>query len=283
MHRKRTKLAARAHRAGDGGRATGVAATYELHDRLLVEPRAPPQGSRTHVPSSTTSQRVDRRARCEREGYAGVPFAELVPDADAPQQIEEQADRFADRDRARRSPATARGAAPARRQGVRRAGSTATTSTSRSTTRGSDACSSQPHARRREHVPRAVVEARVRRRLVLDPARRSSSERKASQRWHRDFNDRHLLKAFLYLVDVDEETGPFEYVAGSARGGPLRHHWPWRPLERELSAAGRARRSGFRPRRSRRSPRRRGRSSSATRAASTAAASRRRGRASWRR
>ena len=57
-----------------------------------------------------------------------------------------------------------------------------------------------------------------------------SSERKASQRWHRDFNDRHLLKAFLYLVDVDEETGPFEYVAGSARGGPYADDWPWRPL-----------------------------------------------------
>ena len=46
-----------------------------------------------------------------------------------------------------------------------------------------------------------------------------SSERKASQRWHRDYNDRHLLKAFLDLVDVDEETGPFEYVAGSAAAG----------------------------------------------------------------
>ena len=25
------------------------------------------------------------------------------------------------------------------------------------------------------------------------------AERRSSQRWHRDFNDRHLLKAFLYL------------------------------------------------------------------------------------
>jgi hypothetical protein len=56
------------------------------------------------------------------------------------------------------------------------------------------------------------------------------SERKSSQRWHRDFNDRHLLKAFLYLVDVDEETGPFEYVPRSAPGGELDHLWPWHPL-----------------------------------------------------
>jgi hypothetical protein len=57
-----------------------------------------------------------------------------------------------------------------------------------------------------------------------------ADERKSSQRWHRDFNDRHLLKAFLYLVDVDEETGPFEYVPRSAPGGELDRLWPWRPL-----------------------------------------------------
>src|SRR5262249_9153643 len=27
----------------------------------------------------------------------------------------------------------------------------------------------------------------------------ADADRKASQRWHRDFNDKHLLKAFLYL------------------------------------------------------------------------------------
>ncbi len=57
-----------------------------------------------------------------------------------------------------------------------------------------------------------------------------SGERRSSQRWHRDFNDRHLLKAFLYLVDVDEEAGPFEYVPRSAPGNELDHLWPWRPL-----------------------------------------------------
>ena len=45
------------------------------------------------------------------------------------------------------------------------------------------------------------------------------ADRKASQIWHRDFDDSHLLKAFLYLVDVDEATGPFEYVPGSQPGG----------------------------------------------------------------
>ena len=58
----------------------------------------------------------------------------------------------------------------------------------------------------------------------------ADADRKASQRWHRDFNDKHLLKAFLYLVDVDEGTGPFEYVPGSAPGGRYADAWPWRPL-----------------------------------------------------
>jgi ectoine hydroxylase-related dioxygenase (phytanoyl-CoA dioxygenase family) len=66
--------------------------------------------------------------------------------------------------------------------------------------------------------------------LWYSPPATDAAKRVASQQWHRDFNDRHLLKAFLYLVDVDEETGPFEYVAGSARGGPYADDWPWRPL-----------------------------------------------------
>jgi hypothetical protein len=56
------------------------------------------------------------------------------------------------------------------------------------------------------------------------------AERVSSQRWHRDYNDRHLLKAFLYLVDVDEGMGPFQYVPGSAGDGPYAKEWPWRPL-----------------------------------------------------
>jgi hypothetical protein len=57
-----------------------------------------------------------------------------------------------------------------------------------------------------------------------------STERVASQLWHYDFDDRHLLKAFLYLDDVDEGTGPFEYVAGSQPGGAYRNVRPWKPM-----------------------------------------------------
>ncbi|HEX5582437.1 MAG TPA: hypothetical protein VFX08_02025, partial [Gaiella sp.] len=42
--------------------------------------------------------------------------------------------------------------------------------------------------------------------------------------------DKHLLKVFLYLVDVDENMGPFQYVAGSQPGGQYADAWGWQPL-----------------------------------------------------
>jgi len=72
-----------------------------------------------------------------------------------------------------------------------------------------------------------VVKARVHRYSVPQA---ESSERVSSQRWHRDYNDKHLLKAFLYLVDVDEDMGPFQYVPGSQPGGPYADAWAWTPL-----------------------------------------------------
>jgi hypothetical protein len=55
----------------------------------------------------------------------------------------------------------------------------------------------------------------------------SDAKRKKSQRWHRDFNDKHVLKAFVYLVDVDEGNGPFQYIPGTAAGGRYADAWPW--------------------------------------------------------
>jgi ectoine hydroxylase-related dioxygenase (phytanoyl-CoA dioxygenase family) len=58
----------------------------------------------------------------------------------------------------------------------------------------------------------------------------TDAERLGSQRWHRDYNDQYLIKVFLYMSDVDKGSGPFEYVPGSARGGPYANEWPWQPL-----------------------------------------------------
>jgi len=39
-----------------------------------------------------------------------------------------------------------------------------------------------------------------------------------SQLWHRDLGDLSYVKAFLYIEDVDEETGPLTYAEGTHRG-----------------------------------------------------------------
>jgi hypothetical protein len=61
------------------------------------------------------------------------------------------------------------------------------------------------------------------------PPRGSEANRVGSMRWHRDYNDQHLIKVFVYLTDVDAGAGPFEYVPGSARNGPYVNEWPWQP------------------------------------------------------
>lgn len=51
-----------------------------------------------------------------------------------------------------------------------------------------------------------------------------------SQRWHRDPDDKSLLKVFLYFNDVvDEGGGPFTYVKGSHNGGRWGHLFPQEP------------------------------------------------------
>jgi hypothetical protein len=69
-----------------------------------------------------------------------------------------------------------------------------------------------------------------------------AAKRVASQEWHRDPEDQHVVKVFLYFSDVDEDAGPFEYIPSSAEGGKYGHLWPWGESERyppteELEAA----------------------------------------------
>jgi hypothetical protein len=42
-----------------------------------------------------------------------------------------------------------------------------------------------------------------------------------SQLWHRDPEDRYIVKVFVYMVDVDDGSGPFVYAAGSHPKGKL--------------------------------------------------------------
>jgi hypothetical protein len=55
-----------------------------------------------------------------------------------------------------------------------------------------------------------------------------ATKRVASQRWHRDPDDDHIVKMFVYFSDVDDEAGPFEYVRDSAAGGKYGDLFPWR-------------------------------------------------------
>jgi hypothetical protein len=50
----------------------------------------------------------------------------------------------------------------------------------------------------------------------------------ASQNWHRDPSDRKLAKIFFYLRDVDDTSGPFQYVLGSHDTGRFGKVFPRR-------------------------------------------------------
>ncbi len=52
-----------------------------------------------------------------------------------------------------------------------------------------------------------------------------------SQLWHRDREDFRILKLFLYLSDVDENSGSFNYVPGTHRKGKYRSLEPEHFLE----------------------------------------------------
>lgn len=54
----------------------------------------------------------------------------------------------------------------------------------------------------------------------------SAGASRESQLWHFDREDNYILKAFLYLDDVDEGTGPFTYAPGTHRKGAYRSLQP---------------------------------------------------------
>jgi len=70
--------------------------------------------------------------------------------------------------------------------------------------------------------------------LWYTPPAQPGVERVSSQRWHRDYNDARLVKVFVYLTDVEEDTGPLEFVMGSTPNGEYGNVWPWRPVSNDL-------------------------------------------------
>lgn len=50
----------------------------------------------------------------------------------------------------------------------------------------------------------------------------TQDEPRESQLWHRDREDRYILKAFVYLCDVGEGGGPFTYATGTHEKGQVK-------------------------------------------------------------
>jgi hypothetical protein len=228
MHRKRTRFAARVHRVATAVERRGVVATYELHDRLLGNRSA--RRRYAHESRELDGVQASIVDRLRHDGYAVLPFAELEPEPDAWQAVEADAARFiADTEEALAQERAGHESRLRRRPGkefvVRKYAYDVELSLD-------DVWIRTGLSRRFLDVANAYLGMWAKLEYVdvwyTPPA--GEAERTSSQRWHRDFNDRHLLKAFLYLVDVDEEAGPFEYVPSSAPGSELDHLWPWRPL-----------------------------------------------------
>jgi hypothetical protein len=228
MHRKHTKFAARVHRVASGIERRGVVATYELHDRLLANRASRRRFAHGQLQLDETQERILSRLR--EDGYATLPLAELVSDEEVRGELEESAARFVHET----EDALAREDAGEESGLRRRQGKEFVV---REYAYGVQLGLDNPWLRlgvnhRLLDLANAYLGMWSKLEYVdlwyTPPV--SEAERRSSQQWHRDFNDRHLLKAFVYLVDVDEEAGPFEYIPRTAPGGELGSLWPWRPL-----------------------------------------------------
>jgi hypothetical protein len=225
VHRTKTRFAARVTRVASALETRGIRATYALHDRAFSS-----RSSRRHFAESRPElDPVQQRivAELEADGFSLLSFHELFDGEGHWDAIEAQAARFV---------ADTEAGLAGDREGLRvRAGKEFVV---RLHSWGVDldledawfgACVSH----RMLDVANSYLGMWSKLEYVdlwYSVPQQQEAERISSQRWHRDFNDRKLVKAFLYLVDVDEQTGPFQYVAGSEPGGRHGDEWPWRPL-----------------------------------------------------
>jgi hypothetical protein len=226
----------RADRVAKAVERRGIRATYRLHDSVLSnrKSRALYESERPELDD------VQRRilADVEAEGYATVAFTELFGDEQW-QELEAMRDRFV----AETEADLAKGG-----DNVRvRAGKEFVV---RLHSYGVQLSLDDPWFRtaashRLLDLANAYLEMWSKLEYIdvwYSVPQPADAARISSQRWHRDYNDQHLLKVFLYLVDVDESMGPFQYVPGSQPGGQYADAWPWEPLgknyptEEELEA-----------------------------------------------
>jgi len=230
MHKRKTQFARRINRAALSLERRGVVATYELHDRVLANQAARRRLAETSPALDATQERILEQLRSD--GYALLQFTDLFPEAGAWSALEASASRFIH----------------ATEEALEKEAASGTVAPELSRRPGKEFV-----VRRYPHVSQLGLDdpwlrtAADRRMLDIanayhgfwskleyvdlwyTPPVSESTPRRVSQNWHRDYNDRHLLKAFVYLVDVDDETGPFEFIPGSQPAGPHGRLWPWRP------------------------------------------------------
>lgn len=225
MHRTKTRFAARVNHVASALERRGIRATYRLHDRVLSNRSSRRRFSHDTPELDDTQRRILDSLR--QDGFAVVPFGDLFPDPGDWAAIEEQAREFV-------SETEAGLAGDGESLRVREGKEFVVRKHSYGVDVGLDdpwfrVCAS----RRMLDLANSYVGLWTKLEYVdvwYSVPQPEDAKRVSSQRWHRDFNDRQLLKAFLYLVDVDESMGPFEYVPGSAGDGPYASVWPWRPL-----------------------------------------------------
>jgi Phytanoyl-CoA dioxygenase (PhyH) len=225
VHRTKTRFAARVNHVASALEARGIRATYRLHDSVLSNRKSRRRFLQERPELDDVQQGV--LASLEADGYALTTFPDFFGDEDAWRAVQEQAERFA---------AETEAALAGNREELRvRAGKEFVV---RLHSFGVELALDDPWlrasvSRRMLDLANSYLGLWSKLQYVdlwYSVPQPEEADRVASQRWHRDFNDKHLLKTFLYLVDVDEETGPFQYVPGSAPGGTHAGNWPWRPL-----------------------------------------------------
>ena len=212
------------HRVGTKLEKRGVRATYRLHDRFLSN-RSSRREFAAHRPDlDELQQRIVSELR--QDGYSLLAFSDLFRDGEW-QRVAEQAERFV-------ADTEAGLAGDGEKLRVREGKEFVVRLHSYEVELGDDdAWFSVCASRRMLDVANTYLGLLSKLEYVdmwYSVPQPVDKDRVSSQRWHRDFNDKHLLKAFLYLVDVDEETGPFQFVPGSQAGGRYADAWPWRPL-----------------------------------------------------
>jgi hypothetical protein len=241
MHRRTTTFARRLNRVlpdradpiAKALERRGIRATYELHDRALSNRRSRGLFADARPELDDVQGRIV--ADVEHQGYSLLTFGELFPDEARWQELEAMRDRFV----AETEADLAKGGEQVR---VREGKEFVVRLHSYGVTLGLDdpwfaACAS----RRMLDVANAYVHMWSKLEYIdvwYSVPQAPDATRISSQLWHRDYNDKHLLKAFLYLVDVDESMGPFQYVAGSQPGGPYAGAWPWKPLGQNYPSEG---------------------------------------------